>query len=41
MNLAERLFVGLAVVSGAALLAAFAAAYWMMREQIAILAAGS
>ena len=40
MNFAERLFVGLAVVSGVGLFVALAAAYWMS-EQIAILAVGS
>jgi len=40
MSLAERLFVGLTVVSGVGLLVAFAAAYWMMSEQIAILTTG-
>ena len=40
MKLAERLFVGLAVVSGVGLLAAFAA-YWVVSEQFAILASGN
>jgi len=40
MNLAERLFVGLAVASGVGLLVAFAAS-WVIAEQIAMLAAGN